>query len=138
VVLGVSAPGAVTAAVGTALATLVVGPALVVGGGAAAMLYWRKIKRDANAELDHRLDALQKSYHDAMLDLTNRERSRLLQYGQQFSRRSSASWACSKIATSPKIRAGRKNGRLPRSSAARSTPSDHPRRIAVNRRDNRA
>jgi small GTP-binding protein len=84
VVLGVSAHGAVTAAVSTALAALVVGPALMVGGGAAAMLYWRKIKRDANAELEQRLTALQKSYHDAMLDLTNRERSRLLQYGQQI------------------------------------------------------
>jgi small GTP-binding protein len=84
VVLGVTAHGAVTAAVGTALAAFVVGPALMVGGGAAAMLYWRKIKRDANAELDQRLTSLQKSYHDAMLDLTNRERNRLLQYGQQI------------------------------------------------------
>jgi hypothetical protein len=48
------------------------------------MLYWRKIKRDAYAELDQRLAALQKSYHEAMLDLTNRERTRLLQYGQQI------------------------------------------------------
>jgi small GTP-binding protein len=84
VVLGVAAHGAVTAALSTALATLVIGPALMVGGGAAAMLYWRKIKRDANAELDQRLAALQKSYHEAMLDLTNRERTRLLQYGQQI------------------------------------------------------
>jgi small GTP-binding protein len=84
VVLGVAAHGAVTAALGTALATFVIGPALMVGGGAAAMLYWRKIKRDAYAELDQRLAALQKSYHEAMLDLTNRERTRLLQYGQQI------------------------------------------------------
>jgi small GTP-binding protein len=84
VVLGLAAHGAVTAAVSTALATFVIGPALMVGGGAAAMLYWRKIKRDANAELDQRLAALQKSYHEAMLDLTNRERTRLLQYGQQI------------------------------------------------------
>jgi small GTP-binding protein len=84
VVLGLAAHGAVTAALGTALATFVIGPALMVGGGAAAMLYWRKIKRDANAELDQRLAALQKSYHEAMLDLTNRERTRLLQYGQQI------------------------------------------------------
>jgi small GTP-binding protein len=84
VVLGLAAHGAVTAAVSTALATFVIGPALMVGGGAAAMLYWRKIKRDAYAELDQRLAALQKSYHEAMLDLTNRERTRLLQYGQQI------------------------------------------------------
>jgi small GTP-binding protein len=84
VVLGVAAKGAVTAAVSTTLATFVVGPALLVGGGAAAMLYWRKIKRDANAELEERLKTLQESYHQAMIDLTNRERSRLLQYGQQI------------------------------------------------------
>jgi len=84
VVLGVAAQGAVTAAVGSALAALVVGPALVVGGGTAAVLYWRKIKHDANEELDKRLHALQISYREAMVDLTNRERSRLLQYGQQI------------------------------------------------------
>ena len=84
VVLGIAAPGAVTAAVGAALATLVIGPALLVGGGAAAALYWRKIKRDANQELEDRLSALQASYHQAMQDLTDRERSRMLQYGQQI------------------------------------------------------
>ncbi len=84
VILGVAAPGAVTAATGAVVATFVVGPALLVGGGAAAMLYWRKLKRDALAELDQRLNALQNSYYQAMVDLTNRERSRLLQYGQQI------------------------------------------------------
>lgn len=84
VVLGLAAPGAVTAATGAIVATFVVGPVLLLGGGAAAMLYWRKIKRDAVAELEQRLDALQNSYHQAMLDLTNRERNRMLQYGQQI------------------------------------------------------
>jgi len=84
VVVGVAAPGAVTAATGTALASLVIGPALLVGGGAAAMLYWHKIKHDAHQELEDRLNALQDSYHQAMVDLTDRERSRLLQYGQQI------------------------------------------------------
>ncbi len=84
VVLGVAAKGAVTAAAGSILATFVVGPALLVGGGTAAMLYWRKIKRDALEELERRLDALQHSYNEAMVDLTNRERSRLVQYGQQI------------------------------------------------------
>lgn len=84
VVLGVAAKGAVTAAASTMVATFVVGPALLVGGGAAAVLYWRKIKRDAIKELEERLQTLQKSYNDAMLDLTNRESSRLVQYGQQI------------------------------------------------------
>lgn len=84
VILGLAAPGAVTAATSAVVATFVVGPALLVGGGAAAMLYWRKLKRDATNELDQRLNALQHSYHQAMIDLTNRERNRLLQYGQQI------------------------------------------------------
>ncbi|MBN1679697.1 MAG: dynamin family protein [Anaerolineae bacterium] len=83
-ILGIAAPGAITATAGAALATLVVGPALLVGGGAAAMLYWRKLKRDAAKELDNRLSTLQHSYNEAMVDLTNRERNRLLQYGQQI------------------------------------------------------
>lgn len=84
VVLGVAAKGAVTAAVGSMVATFVVGPTLLVGGGAAAVLYWRKIKRDAGHELESRLSALQASYHQAMVDLTHRERNRLLQVGQQI------------------------------------------------------
>ncbi|HML20790.1 MAG TPA: dynamin family protein [Aggregatilinea sp.] len=84
VVLGLAAPGAVTAATGAIVATFVVGPVLLLGGGAAAVLYWRKIKRDATSELERRLDALQASYHQSMLDLTNRERNRMLQYGQQI------------------------------------------------------
>jgi len=57
VILGLAAPGAVTATAGALVATVIVGPALLVGGGAAAMLYWRKIKRDASTELDKRLNA---------------------------------------------------------------------------------
>ena len=84
VILGIAAPGAVTATAGALVATVVIGPALLVGGGAAAMLYWRRLKRDAIKELDQRIETLQRSYHQAMLDLTNRERNRLLQYGQQI------------------------------------------------------
>ena len=84
VVLSVAAKGAVTAALGTAVSAFVIGPALMVGGGAAAALYWRKLKRDANAELEQRLEALRESYHQALVELTERERRRLLQYGQQI------------------------------------------------------
>ncbi len=84
VALGVAAPGAVTATAGAVIAAVVVGPALLIGGLSAAALYWRKLKRDAINELDSRLDALSASYHQAMVDLTHRERNRLLQYGQQI------------------------------------------------------
>ncbi len=84
VVLGLAAPGAVTAAVGAMVATFVIGPALLLGGGAAATLYWRKLKQDAIKEMDQRVDALHASYTGALVDLTNRERNRMLQYGQQI------------------------------------------------------
>lgn len=84
VALGVAAPGAVTATAGAVIAAVIVGPALLVGGLSAAALYWRKLKRDAITELKTRLDTLRHSYHQAMVDLTHRERTRLLQYGQQI------------------------------------------------------
>ena len=84
VALGVAAPGAVTATAGAVIAAVIVGPALLVGGLSAAALYWRKLKNDAIKELDTRLDTLRQSYHQAMVDLTHRERTRLLQYGQQI------------------------------------------------------
>lgn len=84
VALGIAAPGAVTATAGAVLAAVIVGPALLIGGLSAAALYWRKLKRDAVRELEDRLDGLQASYHQAMVDLTHRERNRLLQYGQQI------------------------------------------------------
>jgi len=66
------------------VATFVIGPALLLGGGAAATLYWRKLKQDAIKEMDQRVDALHASYTGALVDLTNRERNRMLQYGQQI------------------------------------------------------
>jgi hypothetical protein len=84
VALGVAAPGAVTATAGAVIAAVIVGPALLVGGLSAAALYWRKLKRDAVRELETRLETLRNSYHQAMVDLTHRERTRLLQYGQQI------------------------------------------------------
>src|SRR5690606_38136271 len=76
VALGVAAPGAVTATAGAVIAAVIVGPALLVGGLSAAALYWRKLKRDAITELKTRLDTLRHSYHQAMVDLTHRERTR--------------------------------------------------------------
>lgn len=84
VALGVAAPGAITATAGAVIAAVIVGPVLLVGGLSAAALYWRKLKHDAVRELETRLDGLQTSYHQAMVDLTHRERNRLLQYGQQI------------------------------------------------------
>ena len=49
-----------------------------------AFIYWRKVRNDAYDELDDRLAELKKSYHRALQDLTESERARLMQYGQQI------------------------------------------------------
>ncbi|MFP4323269.1 MAG: dynamin family protein, partial [Anaerolineales bacterium] len=83
-VAGVAAPGALTAtALGVGLG-MIIGPAVMLGGGALAYRYWNRLRSAAYNELDERLDALRKSYRQALQDLTDRERSRLLQYGQQI------------------------------------------------------
>jgi hypothetical protein len=84
VIAGLSLPGALGASVGGVALGIVAGPALLVGGGTLGYVYWRKVRGDAYDELDARLEALRKSYRQALQDLTDRERSRLLQYGQQI------------------------------------------------------
>ena len=68
----------------SALGGAVIGLPFVVLGGGAAYVYYRKLRNDAQEELDNRLEALKKSYRQALQDLTDRERNRLLQYGQQI------------------------------------------------------
>lgn len=68
----------------SALGGAVIGLPLVVLGGGAAYVYYRKLRNDAYEELDARLENLKTSYRQALQDLTDRERNRLLQYGQQI------------------------------------------------------
>lgn len=84
VALGVAAAGPVTATAVGVLGTLVVGPALLAGGATGALWYWRKLRQDAYDELDARLEKLSESYRQALQDMTDRERTRLLQYGQEI------------------------------------------------------
>lgn len=81
---GIAAQGAVTATIGGVLGAIVVGPALAVVGGAGVLLYGQKLRKDANKELVERLNALRESYRQSLQDMTDRERARLLQYGQQI------------------------------------------------------
>jgi hypothetical protein len=83
-IAGLSLPGAISASVGGVALGMVAGPVLLVGGGTLGMVYWRKVRSDAYNELDERLNTLRRSYRQALQDLTDRERSRLLQYGQQI------------------------------------------------------
>ncbi len=84
IALGLAAPGAVTGTVLGVLGAMVVGPALAVGGTAGILLYGRKLRRDALQELEERVQTLRESYRQALQDMTDRERARLLQYGQEI------------------------------------------------------
>jgi hypothetical protein len=66
-----------------ALPALVLGAPILVGGGFFAIRYLRGVINDTKRDLHQRIDALQKTYHDSLNDLTQKERGRLNQYGQQ-------------------------------------------------------
>lgn len=80
--VAVATPGGVLA-FPFVLPALIVGTPLALGGGYLAIRYWRRISRETRTELAQRIDALQKTYHDALDSLTQRERNRLVQYGNQ-------------------------------------------------------
>lgn len=84
-ILAVLAPGPVVGAGAAALAPvgLVLGAPIAVLGGYAALRYYRRVTDDARKELDTRIDQLQKSYQEALDNLTQKERNRLTQYGNQ-------------------------------------------------------
>jgi small GTP-binding protein len=52
-------------------------------GGALAYRYYRRISDDTKREFVGRVEQFQKTYHDALDDLTRKERNRLAQYGNQ-------------------------------------------------------
>lgn len=83
-IVGVAASGPITATAVGVIGAMVVGPALLVGGAGGALLYGRKLRNDANQQLDERLKKLRESYRHALQDMTDRERTRLLQYGQEI------------------------------------------------------
>lgn len=82
--VGVAAAGPITATAVGVIGALVAGPVLVGGGAVGALLYGRKMRQDAYDQLDERLNKLSSSYRQALQDMTERERARLLQYGQEI------------------------------------------------------
>lgn len=84
--LGVAAPGPLIGAGAAALAL----PAVVIGapaaliGGWVALRYYRRMTADIKRDFNERIDQLEKVYHQALNDLTQKERSRLTQYGKQI------------------------------------------------------
>jgi hypothetical protein len=82
-VLSILTPGAIAlhplAAIGFA-----VGLPIMLAGGGAAYVFWRKAVGDARNQLDNSIQELEETYKQALVSLTNRERNRLLQYGKQI------------------------------------------------------
>ena len=52
-------------------------------GGFAALRYYRRVSEDTKRELNTRVDEIEKTYHEALDNLTQKERNRLTQYGKQ-------------------------------------------------------
>lgn len=68
----------------TILFGVIFAPVAVLGGGVGAAIFFRKATNDAKRQLEESIRALEESYRKSLEDLTNRERSRLLQYGKQI------------------------------------------------------
>lgn len=81
-ILGLAAPGAPTALATATLAVAVGGPLALIGGYA-AYRYYRRVSADTKRDLNERIDRLEQTYHTALDTLTQKERSRLTQYGNQ-------------------------------------------------------
>ena len=83
-ILGIAAPGPV---IGTIFPLVV--PAVVIGapvavvGGWIALRYYRRVTADTKRDFNTRIDQLEENYHNALRELTQKERSRLTQYGKQ-------------------------------------------------------
>lgn len=82
IVGGAALPGAFAGTLLTGV--FVVATPLLAVGGAGVLLYSQKLRRDANKELEERIKTLRESYRQSLVEMTDRERTRLLQYGQQI------------------------------------------------------
>jgi small GTP-binding protein len=69
--------------VGAAAAAFAVAVPIALGGSFLAYRYYRRVTADAKRDLNERIDVLQATFHQALDNLTQRERNRLTQYGQQ-------------------------------------------------------
>jgi small GTP-binding protein len=62
----------------------VAGGALALGAGIPATRYVRRLSQETKDKFNERVDTLIKNYHEALDELTRRERNRLTQYGNQI------------------------------------------------------
>lgn len=83
--VAIATPGPLLGAGAAALAL----PAFVVGAAGAVLFgfpayqYYRRVNRETIQKFNDNIDQLEKNYHEALDDLTKKERSRLNQYGKQ-------------------------------------------------------
>lgn len=84
-ILALATPGPLLGAGAAALAfpAFVIGAPVAAVGGWFALRYYRRVTADTKKELNQRIDQLQKTYYESLDSLTQKERSRLKQYGKQ-------------------------------------------------------
>jgi small GTP-binding protein len=56
---------------------------VALGGGAFALRYYQRVQSETKKDFSARVDRLMQSYHEALDELTRKERARLSQYGTQ-------------------------------------------------------
>ena len=81
-VAALATPGALAASAAATLAFVVAAPVVVIGG-AASVMYWRRANTRVRMEFDAKVDTVKATYLDALETLTRKEKERLRQYGQQ-------------------------------------------------------
>ncbi|HVO42639.1 MAG TPA: dynamin family protein [Aggregatilineales bacterium] len=81
--LAIITPGVVAAHPLAVLGLSVGAPIAILGAGAAAII-WRKAVGDAQRKLNDNIQGLEDSYEQSLVQLTTRERNRLVQYGSQI------------------------------------------------------
>lgn len=86
--VGVATPGPLVGVGGViafplALSAVLIGAPVALVGSGLALRYYRRISRQTRSDFHARIDQLENTYREALSDLTQKERSRLTQYGKQ-------------------------------------------------------
>lgn len=83
IIIAIATPGPLVGvgAAPFALPALLVAAPFAAIGGVAALRYYRRVTVEVKDEFRKRVDRLEKTYHEALDDLTRKERDRLTQYG---------------------------------------------------------
>jgi len=81
-VAALATPGTLAASAAASVAFVVAAPVVVIGG-VASVMYWRRANTRVRTEFDAKVDTVKATYLDELQTLTRKEKERLLQYGQQ-------------------------------------------------------